>query len=50
MAAPLSLFSYLQIKCNEKPVFVMKAFLSRQQNKKIESGKVTSNQRGASVL
>jgi hypothetical protein len=28
MAAPLSLFAYLQINWNEKPVFVLKAFIS----------------------
>jgi hypothetical protein len=28
MAAPLSLFAYLQINWNGKPVFVLKAFLS----------------------
>jgi hypothetical protein len=35
MAAPLSLFAYLQINWNGKPVFVLKAFIYSKQNKKI---------------
>jgi hypothetical protein len=49
MAAPLSHFACLQINWNGKPVFVLKALISRKQNKKIQSGKVTSYQWGASV-
>jgi hypothetical protein len=47
MAAPLFFFAYLQINWNGKPVFVLKAFISLKQNKKIYSVNVTFNQWGA---